>query len=57
MNHCMTIAHNVFREAIRDRVLYVIFFFAALCIGSTWFLAELSMREETKIKDDVWQAR
>lgn len=47
------IAHNVFREALRDRIMYVLVFFALLFIGSTWFLSQLSLHEEQKIIYDL----
>ncbi len=43
------IALNTLREAIRDRVLYTLLFFALLLIGSSSLLSTLSIGEEIKI--------
>lgn len=32
------IAHNVFRETIRDRVLYLILLFAIVMVGAVMFI-------------------
>ena len=49
----LAIAHNAFREAVRDRVLYNLILFALLLIGSAIFLGELSAGQEAKIIVDL----
>ncbi len=48
-----TIARNTFREAVRDRVLYNLVFFALLLIGGAIFLGELSGGQEAKVIVDL----
>ena len=47
------IAGNTFKEAVRDRVLYVIAFFAVICIGLSRILAILTVGDRVKIIEDV----
>lgn len=47
------IALNTFREAIRDRVLYLLLAFALLVIGTGRFLALLTVGDEEKIVKDL----
>jgi ABC-type transport system involved in multi-copper enzyme maturation permease subunit len=47
------IALNTFKEAIRDRILYVIFFFAAVCFLFSRILALLTVGDQVKIITDV----
>lgn len=47
------IAFNTFKEAIRDRVLYLLFFFAAVCILFSRVLALLTVGDRAKIITDV----
>jgi len=47
------IAFNTFREAIRDRILYLILFFAVVCIGFSRLLALLTVGDRVKIIKDV----
>ncbi len=49
----VSIAHNTFREAVRDKVFYNLFFFALVLIVFSYFLAELSIGENEKIVKDV----
>jgi ABC-type transport system involved in multi-copper enzyme maturation permease subunit len=49
----LSIAINTFREAIRNKVLYVILAFALFTLGMTTFLADLSVGELTRIIADV----
>ncbi len=44
-----SIALNTFRETIRDRILYSLFAFAAIMIGLSYFLAELSVGDFERI--------
>jgi len=48
-----TIALNTFKEAKRDRVLYLLFFFAAVCLLCARFLALLTVGDRVKIIKDV----
>ena len=47
------IAFNTFKEAIRDRILYLILFFAVVCIGFSRLLAMLTVGDRVKIIKDV----
>ena len=49
----LSIAANTFRETVRKKILYVILAFALVVIGLTWFLADLSMGEFSRIVADV----
>ena len=43
---------NTFREAIRDKVLYSLLFFAVLMVGISYILDQLTIGEKTKIIKD-----
>lgn len=47
------IAVNSFREAIRDRVLYLLLVFALILIGTSRLLALLTVGDESKVIKDV----
>lgn len=47
------IAINTFKEAIRDKILYNILFFALLMIGASMLLATLTVGEQSKIIIDI----
>jgi ABC-type transport system involved in multi-copper enzyme maturation permease subunit len=47
------IALNTFKEAIRDRILYLLLFFASLCIIFSRLLALLTVGDRAKITMDV----
>jgi ABC-type transport system involved in multi-copper enzyme maturation permease subunit len=47
------IALNTFKEAIRDRILYLLLFFAAVCIIFSRILALLAVGDRAKIITDV----
>jgi ABC-type transport system involved in multi-copper enzyme maturation permease subunit len=49
----LAIARNTFREAIRDRILYGILFFAVLLILFSLVLGQLSFNEEVRVAVDV----
>ena len=49
----LAIATNTFREAIRDRILYLILVFAILMIGSSRILGLLTVGAEEKIVKDI----
>src|SRR5512143_2053897 len=48
-----SIAANTFRESIRNKILYAILAFALFVIGTTFFLADLSMGDLARIIADV----
>lgn len=47
------IAFNTFREAVRDKILYSILFFAILMIGSSLLFTRLTLGESIKIVQDI----
>jgi hypothetical protein len=47
------IALNTFKEAIRDRILYLLFFFAAIALIFSRLLAVLTVGDRAKIVKDV----
>jgi ABC-type transport system involved in multi-copper enzyme maturation permease subunit len=49
----LSIAANTFRETIRNKILYAILAFAFFIIGMTFFLADLSVGDFTRIIADV----
>jgi ABC-type transport system involved in multi-copper enzyme maturation permease subunit len=49
----LAIALNTFKEAIRDRILYLLLFFAAVCIIFSRLLALLTVGDRAKIIADV----
>ncbi len=49
MNTIFVIAKNTFREVIRDRILYILFFFAVLVISMSLVLGQLSFGEQSRI--------
>ncbi|MEE9252896.1 MAG: ABC transporter permease subunit [Thermodesulfobacteriota bacterium] len=53
MYRVWSVAHNTFIEAIRDRVLYSMFLFAALMILSTLVFASISAGQYNKIVKDL----
>ncbi|MEE9217921.1 MAG: ABC transporter permease subunit [Acidobacteriota bacterium] len=53
MDKTLAIAANTFREAIRDRVLYLLLGFALLMIGSSIFLSLLTVGSREKIIIDL----
>jgi ABC-type transport system involved in multi-copper enzyme maturation permease subunit len=48
-----SIGLNTFRQTVRNKILYVILAFALLVIGLSYFLAELSVGDLTRIITDV----
>ncbi len=48
-----SIAANTFRESIRNKILYAILAFALFVIGTTFFLADLSVGDLARIIADV----
>src|SRR6266851_4569155 len=53
LSRTLPIARNAFREAVRDRVLYILFFFFLLLIAGAIFLSEISAGQEAKIIVDL----
>lgn len=53
LSRMRAICLNTFREAIRDRILYSLLFFAFLMMGSSVLLARLTLGEYSKIIKDV----
>ena len=52
MRVVVLIALNVFRESVRDKVLYNLVFFAVLLIATSYLLGQLTAGQEVKnIKD------
>jgi ABC-type transport system involved in multi-copper enzyme maturation permease subunit len=49
MNRVMIVARNTFREAVRDRVLYNLVFFALLMIASAVVVGQISMDIESVV--------
>ena len=49
----VAVARNTFREAVRDKVLYVLLFFAAAAIFGSKALAWISIGQDIKIVKDV----
>ena len=49
----LPLAMNTLRESIRDKLLYVILFFALIMIGSGVILSALSLNQQTKIVMDL----
>ncbi len=49
----LPLAMNTLRESIRDKLLYVILFFALMMIGSGVVLSSLSLNQQTKIVMDL----
>lgn len=52
MTRVLALALNTFREAMRDRLLFTVLFFACLLIPSGRVLGELSLHEEARIARD-----
>jgi len=49
----LAVAHNTFREAVRDKVLYVLLFFAAATILGSKTLGWISIGQDVKIVKDI----
>jgi ABC-type transport system involved in multi-copper enzyme maturation permease subunit len=49
----VALALNTFREAVRDRVLYSLLFFAVLLIVSALALGQLSVHEDARVTRDI----
>lgn len=53
MNKVFAIARNTFREAIRNKILYAILFFAVLVLFASLILGELSLNQGIKVTQDT----
>jgi len=53
MKATAAIAVNVFRESIRDKVLYNLVFFAILLIGASYLIGQLTAGQDVKIIKDL----
>jgi len=53
MNKVLAIAYNTFKEAIRDKVLYVLVFFSIVVILCSKVFGSLSIDEEVKVIKDL----
>lgn len=49
----LTVAKNTFREAVRDKILYVLLFFAAVAIVGSKALGWISIGQDIKIVKDI----
>lgn len=49
MNRVLAIAFNTFKEAVRNRILYIILFFALILIGASGIAASLAISDKTRI--------
>jgi ABC-type transport system involved in multi-copper enzyme maturation permease subunit len=53
VNATAAIAFNVFRESVRDKVLYNLVLFAVLMIGSSYIIGQLTAGQDVKIIKDL----
>ena len=53
MKATAAIAINVFRESVRDKVLYNLVFFAIMLIGASYLLGQLTAGQDVKIIKDL----
>lgn len=53
MNAVLLIGVNVFRESVRDKVLYNLVLFAILLIGSSYLIGQLTAGQDVKIIKDL----
>src|SRR6266571_3535767 len=53
VNATAAIALNVFRESVRDKVLYNLVLFAVLLIGSSYLIGQLTAGQDVKIIKDL----
>ena len=53
MNAIRLIALNVFRESVRDKVLYNLVFFAILLMGASYLIGQLTAGQDVKIIKDL----
>ena len=53
MSVILSVAVNVFKESVRDKVLYNLVFFAVLLIGASFLLGQLTAGQDVKIIKDL----
>src|SRR6185436_4352969 len=53
MSAILAIAQNTFREAIRDRILYLLLVFALVMIGASRVVSVLTVGDQDKIIKDL----
>lgn len=53
MNKILTIAFNTYKEAVRNKVFYILFFFAILLLLLSLILATLALGQDDRIIKDV----
>src|SRR2546425_6446079 len=53
MSATAQVAFNVFRESVRDKVLYNLVLFAVLLIGASYFIGQLTAGQDVKIIKDL----
>src|SRR5438874_13744259 len=53
MKATLAIAVNVFRESVRDKILYNLVLFAILMIGASYMLGQLTAGQDVKIIKDL----
>jgi hypothetical protein len=53
MSPIPSVALNVFRESVRDKVLYNLVFFAVLLIAASYLLSQLTAGQDVKIIKDL----
>ena len=52
MNKILSIALNTFREAVRNKILYSVVFFAALVVGAAALFGRVTMGDPVKVIKD-----
>ncbi|MBI1784115.1 ABC transporter permease [Candidatus Sumerlaeota bacterium] len=53
MSQILAIALNTFKEAVRNRILYLILFFAIIMMAFSGILSQLSIADQTKVVKDL----
>lgn len=53
MSKVLAIALNTFKEAVRNRILYVLLFFAGLILVGSWVASTLSIANQEKVMRDL----
>jgi len=53
MSKTLAIALNTFKEAVRNRILYILLIFALIIMGSSGIISDLSIAAEDKIIKDL----
>ena len=53
MNEILVIGLNVFRQLMRNRILVVLFAFAAALAATVYFVSSLGVEVETRLARDI----